>query len=159
MACFIAYYEGFLWIEPHFSLWKALFFIKPHRSQKNPSPVGGAGFQRRTSGMCSAYIKVIAITSNMGWHKEWFYCSNPAPSLPAFDSWAPLWDDIWGAQLTPEESATVAALEKCIPALHRRGVTGDGVLASFFECWIQPAKLRAHTLCMYTGSEDLTREA
>lgn len=74
-VCRSQLYECFLGIEPHFLLWKSLFFIiKPQPSKEKPGAVRGTGIQLRPG---VRYINVLVRTSNRGWHGEWFYCANP----------------------------------------------------------------------------------
>jgi hypothetical protein len=47
IAIFIHFYEAFLGIEPHWDLFRYLFWVKPQLTSKNPSVVGGAGIQLR----------------------------------------------------------------------------------------------------------------
>lgn len=66
IACFIILCESFLGIEPHFSLWKNLFIVKPQLSQEKISIDRGAGIQLRLG---VRYNKVPARESNKGWQK------------------------------------------------------------------------------------------
>jgi hypothetical protein len=46
-AVFIHFCEAFLWIKPHWILFRKFFRVKPQSSASNPRVVGGAGIQLR----------------------------------------------------------------------------------------------------------------
>lgn len=83
VTTFITLYECFLGIEPHFAVWKHFFSVKPQPSRGSPVVVGGTGFLLR---VCTAreYLELSFLTFNKGWHLDFFYCTNPEPSLPKF---------------------------------------------------------------------------
>jgi hypothetical protein len=46
-SVFIHFCEAFLWIKPHWILFRKFFRVKPQPSANNPRVVGGAGIQMR----------------------------------------------------------------------------------------------------------------
>jgi hypothetical protein len=47
LAIFITICESFLGIDPHWGLWKKIFFVKRHCGNNGPYVVGGVGFVAR----------------------------------------------------------------------------------------------------------------
>jgi len=106
IAAFIALCEGFLWISPHFDLWRYFFTVtllkKREKRQELHALMGCAGIQLRNN-QVNKYMSMRLSTSNKGWHSHWFYVRNDAAApLPEFtghlieevpDSWRK-----WGVQ-------------------------------------------------------------
>jgi hypothetical protein len=44
LAIFITVYEAFLSIDPHWGLWKKIFFVKRHSGNNGPYVIGGVSF-------------------------------------------------------------------------------------------------------------------
>jgi hypothetical protein len=72
--------RSFSGIEPHFSLFRYLFRLKPQPSEEKHNVVGGAGFQLKQK--IDKYIKYKFLSSLSGWKERWFYIGNHKPSLP-----------------------------------------------------------------------------
>jgi hypothetical protein len=87
ISVFVHLCEAFLGIPPSFDHFHRLFWAKPQPTVARPAVIGGARIQLRDS---SAYITVWAKTSNKGWHIQWFYCKNLAPSLPPHNGRPPV---------------------------------------------------------------------
>ncbi|OEL18724.1 hypothetical protein BAE44_0020257 [Dichanthelium oligosanthes] len=98
--------------------------------------------------------------SNKGWHSEWFYVSNPPPSLPRFSGHFVQKVDEWGwATGKDEKRIWVRPMLAELRRLVQAGLTGVKVLWTFFERRAQPLKARAHPLYRYTGVGDPTRSS
>jgi hypothetical protein len=70
IAYFITLCESFLWVEPHWILWKFLFCLRPSVSlSKNPE-LGGAVVSVRAE---AHYLEFSMAASVQGWKKKWFY--------------------------------------------------------------------------------------
>jgi hypothetical protein len=88
-AIFAAICEGYLGIEPNWKLWLHLFKAE-HFAKK----AGEKGVQRAVhAGSCTIqvrvgrgelYIPAQLISSNSGWHDDWFYLRNDDGQLPRF---------------------------------------------------------------------------
>jgi hypothetical protein len=70
IACFITLCESFLWIEPHFLLWKYLFRLRPSVSLSKKPELGGVVVSVRAE---SQYLQFSMAASLQGWRKKWFY--------------------------------------------------------------------------------------
>ncbi|KAK1696164.1 hypothetical protein QYE76_012861 [Lolium multiflorum] len=44
LSIFITVYEAFLGIDPHWGLWRKIFYVKRHNDSNGPPVVGGVGF-------------------------------------------------------------------------------------------------------------------
>jgi hypothetical protein len=69
IACFITLCESFLGIEPHFLLWKYLFWLRPSVSLAKKPELGGAVIYVCTE---SQYLEFSMAASVQGWKKKWF---------------------------------------------------------------------------------------
>jgi hypothetical protein len=88
-AIFVAVYEGYLGMEPHWNLWLHLF-----RAEHFTKKAGERGVRRAVhaesctlqvrSGRGEQYILAQLISSNSGWHDRWFYLCNDDDQLPRF---------------------------------------------------------------------------
>ena len=70
LAFFITLCECFLGVEPHFGLWKKIFFVKRHNSSTGCSVVGGVGFAVRPG---IKFFRLPLRESVQGWRERWFY--------------------------------------------------------------------------------------
>ncbi|KAK1678627.1 hypothetical protein QYE76_039475 [Lolium multiflorum] len=114
----------FLGIEPHWGLWRKIFYVKRHNDSNGPPVVGGVGFVVRKE---IDYFDYPMKESVQGWRNKWFYLRDPVVSgrrsnLPPFD-------DVlvahkkksWNNALSPEEKATADELFKQIVTLKNSG--------------------------------------
>ncbi|KAK1627149.1 hypothetical protein QYE76_001464 [Lolium multiflorum] len=126
LSIFITVCEAFLGIEPHWGLWRKIFYVKHHNDSNGPPVVGGVGFVVRKE---VDYFDYPMKESVQGWRNKWFYLRDPAVSgrrsnLPPFD-------DVlvahkkksWNNALSPEEKATADELFKQIVTLKNGGMT------------------------------------
>jgi hypothetical protein len=70
IACFVTLCESFLGIEPHWILWKFLFFLCPSVALSKKPELGGAVISARTE---VHYLGFTMADSVQGWKKKWFY--------------------------------------------------------------------------------------
>ena len=75
LSIFITICEAFLGIEPHFGLWKRIFFLK---RQGGSVVIGGVAFAVRKD---TRYFDFPLIESIQGWKQKWFYLREDAPHL------------------------------------------------------------------------------
>ncbi|KAK1629718.1 hypothetical protein QYE76_004033 [Lolium multiflorum] len=107
LSIFITVCEDFLGIDPHWGLWRKIFYVKRHSGGEGPHVVGGVGF---VVGKEVNYFNIRMRESVQGWRQKWFYLRDS----PASDhhSNLPPFDDIleavpkksWQNTLTAEES-------------------------------------------------------
>lgn len=96
ISVFIHLCEAFLGIQPHFILFRCIFFLKLQPNKRNPCLVGGSGLQLRRS-LSKKYFSLPFKSSNKGWHSIWFYIHNPSPSLPEYSCTPPVYNEIWSS--------------------------------------------------------------
>jgi hypothetical protein len=70
IACFITLCESFLGIEPHFTLWRSLFWLRPSVSLSKKPELGGAVVSVHVE---SQYLEFLMAASVQGWRTKWFY--------------------------------------------------------------------------------------
>ncbi|KAM0926342.1 hypothetical protein ACQ4PT_003453 [Festuca glaucescens] len=86
LAIFITICESFLGIDPHWGLWKKIFFVKRHCGNNSPYVVGGVSFVVRKE---AKYFHFPVRESVQGWRQKWFYlrdqqASSHRSDLPKF---------------------------------------------------------------------------
>ncbi|KAK1608517.1 hypothetical protein QYE76_032190 [Lolium multiflorum] len=137
LSIFITVCEAFLGIDPHWGLWRKIFYVKRHNDSNGP-PVR--------------------------W--RWFYLRDPSVSgrcsnLPPFD------DKLiakpkksWQNTLSPDERLTADRLFDQIVTLKNTGgltMCGTEVVSVFLQRRVQPLMSRPHQLWLYTGKDDESR--
>ena len=80
--------EGYLGIDPHFKLWRYIFFIsllkKRDRARDLSVLMGCVGIHLQGQ-QVAEYMPCQLSRSNKRWHAQWFYLKNdPAAPLPVF---------------------------------------------------------------------------
>jgi hypothetical protein len=70
IACFISLCELFLGIDPHFLLWRSLFWLRPSVSLSKKPELGGAVISVHAE---SRYLEFSMAASVQGWRTKWFY--------------------------------------------------------------------------------------
>ena len=152
IAAFVALYEGFLGISPHFDLWRYLFAVNLLKrragKQELHAPVGCAGIHLR-SNRARAYPLMHLSTSNKGWHSQWFYVKNDAAAaLPAFTGRYILEAlGSWGWGVSGKGKKQLNDLLTAIRTLKQRGVKGSGIIGAYHARRVAP--LMAHVLPLY----------
>ena len=160
LSIFITICEAFLGIEPHFGLWKKIFFLK---RQGASVVVGGVAFAVRKE---VKYFSFPLCESIQGWKQKWFYLRED--NAPQFQSTLPPFEDVkviktkksWKNIILTEESAVVEELYGRLQEL--RSINGQEMLgtefaALFVKRRIQPLQHRSHGMWLYTGATDKTR--
>jgi hypothetical protein len=132
IAIFIHFCEAFLRIEPHWDLFRFLFWVKPQPTSKNPSVVGGAGIQLRQQAG-DRYISYKFPSNIPGWKSHWFYIGNHAPQLPKKSRKPPVVRPEWNTELSRGDMDQVDEFLAIIAAHKEIGVTGASVMFSFFK--------------------------
>ncbi|KAK1610431.1 hypothetical protein QYE76_034104 [Lolium multiflorum] len=74
LSIFITVCEAFLGIDPHWGLWRKIFYVKRHNDSNAPL-VGGVGFVVRQD---VDYLDYPMKESVQGWRNKWFYLRDPA---------------------------------------------------------------------------------
>ncbi len=87
LSIFITVCEAFLGIDPHWGLWRKIFYVKRHNDSNGPPVVGGVGFVVRKE---VDYFNYPMKESVQGWRNKWFYLRDlPVPgrrsNLPPFE--------------------------------------------------------------------------
>ncbi|KAK1649697.1 hypothetical protein QYE76_067502 [Lolium multiflorum] len=97
LSIFITVCEAFLGIDPHWGMWRKIFYVKRHNGNEGPHVVGGVGFVARKE---VNYFNFLMKESIQGWRQKWFYLWD----IPASDrrSNLPLFEDVLAA--VPEKS-------------------------------------------------------
>jgi hypothetical protein len=161
LAIFITLCEAFLGIEPHFGLWKKIFFVKRYNCTGGSFVIGGVGFVVRKE---VNYFNFPMRESVQGWRLKWFYIRDSS----AIDTQLPQFTDVleavpkksWKNILSPDERPTVDRLfERFLRIKESDGQTmiGTEVAAVFLKRRVQPIMSRAHPMWLYSGSKDETR--
>ncbi|KAK1612138.1 hypothetical protein QYE76_035811 [Lolium multiflorum] len=163
LSIFITVCEAFLGIEPHWGLWRKIFYVKHHNDSNGPPVVGGVGFVVRKE---VDYFDYPMKESVQGWRNKWFYLRDPAVSgrrsnLPPFDDvLVAQKKKSWQNALSPEEKATADELFEQIVTLKNTGgltMCGTEVVSVFLQRRVQPLMSRPHQLWLYTGKGDKSR--
>ncbi|KAK1652681.1 hypothetical protein QYE76_070486 [Lolium multiflorum] len=163
LSIFINVCEAFLGIDPHWGLWRKIFYVKRHNDNNGPPVVGGVGFVVRKE---VDYFNFSMKESVQGWCHKWSYlrdtpASGRRSNLPPFE-------DVLEAQpkkswrniLSPEESAIADKLfEQVVNLKNTGGLTmcGTKVVSVFLKRRVQPLMSRPHQLWMYVGKDDKSR--
>ncbi|KAK1613771.1 hypothetical protein QYE76_019288 [Lolium multiflorum] len=123
LSIFITVCEAFLGIDPHWGLWRKIFYVKRHNDSNGPPVVGGVGFVVRKE---VDYFDYPMKESVQGWRNKWFYLRDPI--VPGRRSNLPPFDDVliakpkksWRNTLSPEEKAP--SVTQCYPPPPESGV-------------------------------------
>ncbi|KAK1661073.1 hypothetical protein QYE76_049232 [Lolium multiflorum] len=84
LAIFITLCEAFLGIDPHWGLWKKIFFVKCYNSSSGSFITGRVGFVVRKE---ANYFNFPMRESVQGWRFKWFYLKDSSAAnmcLPKF---------------------------------------------------------------------------
>jgi hypothetical protein len=163
LSIFVTVCEAFLGIEPHWGLWRKIFYVKRHNDSNGPPVVGGVGFVVRKE---VDYFDYPMKESVQGWRNKWFYLRDPV--VPGRRSNLPFFDDVlvahkkksWNNALSPEEKATADELFKQIVILKNSGgmtMRGTEVVSVFLQRRVQPLMSRPHQLWLFAGKNDKSR--
>ncbi|KAK1628953.1 hypothetical protein QYE76_003268 [Lolium multiflorum] len=117
LSIFITVCEAFLGIDPHWGLWRKIFYLKRHNDNNGPPVVGGVDY----------YFDYPMKESVQGWRNKWFYLRDPL--VPGRRLNLPLFEDrmiakpkkSWQNTLSPEERLTADRLFDQIIILKNMG--------------------------------------
>ncbi|KAK1613246.1 hypothetical protein QYE76_036919 [Lolium multiflorum] len=158
---FITLCEAFLGIEPHFGLWKKIFYVKRYSSSNGSFVIGGVGFVARSE---VNYFSFPMRESVQGWRLKWFYVKDSLTTesqLPCFaDVLEAKPKDSWKNILSPDErAATDELFAKFLRIKEADGQTmiGTEVAAVFLKCRVQPVMARVRPMWLYTSPKYETR--
>jgi hypothetical protein len=70
IACFITLCKSFLGIDPHYLLWRSLFWLRPSVALSKKPELGGACIYVRSE---LQYLEFSMSASVQGWRTKWFY--------------------------------------------------------------------------------------
>ncbi|KAK1602838.1 hypothetical protein QYE76_017011 [Lolium multiflorum] len=161
VAVFITLCEAFLGIEPHFGLWKKIFYVKRYSSSNGSFVIGGVGFVARSK---VNYFSFPMRESVQGWRLKWFYVKDSSTTesqLPCFaDVFEAKPKDSWKNILSPDERAAADELfAKFLRIKEADGQTmiGTEVAAVFLKRRVQPVMARVLPMWLYSGPKDETR--
>jgi hypothetical protein len=70
IAYFVTLCESFLGIEPHFTLWRSIFRLRPNIALSRKPQLGGAVVSVRPE---AQYLEFSMAASVQGWRTKWFY--------------------------------------------------------------------------------------
>ncbi|KAK1652868.1 hypothetical protein QYE76_070673 [Lolium multiflorum] len=152
LSIFITLCEAFLGIDPHWGLWRKIFYVKRHNGNDGPPVVGGVGFVVRKE---VNYFNYPMKDSVQGWRQKWFYlwdilASGRRSNVPPFkDVLVVVPKKSWQNTLTTEESALADQLyEKVLDLKNAGGHTmcGTEVVSVFLKRRVQPVMSRAYQL-------------
>ncbi|KAK1644563.1 hypothetical protein QYE76_062368 [Lolium multiflorum] len=151
LSIFITVCEAFLGIEPHWGLWRKIFYVKRHNDSNGPPVVGGVGFVVRKE---VDYFDYPMKESVQGWRNKWFYLRDPAVQISPFLTMS------WNNALSLEEKGTTDELFKQIVILKNSGgmtMRGTEVVSVFLQRRVQPLMSRPHQLWLFAGKNDKSR--
>ncbi|KAK1607612.1 hypothetical protein QYE76_031285 [Lolium multiflorum] len=157
LSIFVAVCEAFLGIDPHWGLWKKIFYVKRHNDSNGPPVVGGVGFVVRKE---VDYLDYPMKESVQGWRNKWFYLRDPSISgrcsnLPPFeDKLIAKPKKSWQNTLSPDEKLTADRLFDQVVTLKNTGgltMCGTEVVSVFLQRRVQPLMSRPHQLWLYSG--------
>ncbi|KAK1630785.1 hypothetical protein QYE76_005100 [Lolium multiflorum] len=161
LAIFITLCEAFLGIEPHFGLWKKIFFVKRYNSSGGSFVIDGVGFVARKE---VNYFNFPMRESVQGWRLKWFYIRDSSTAefqLPRFsDVLEAKPKQSWKNTISPDEKPSVDRLfDRFLRIKEADGqtMTCTEVAAVFLKRRVQPIMVRAHPMWLYSGPKDETR--
>jgi hypothetical protein len=142
---FITLCESFLGVDPHWTLWKFLFRLRPSVPlAKNPE-LGSVVISVRTE---SHYLEFNMAASVQGWRKKWFYIKDQKTASSDQFGIAPFDANKNLMKLTSWDSPPIEAeIEDIKPLLSRiqslksttgGGLSGTQLMAFFLQRRIQP---------------------
>jgi hypothetical protein len=154
----------FLGIDPHFLLWRSIFWLRPSVSLSKKPELGGAIISVHAE---SQYLEFSMAASVQGWRTKWFYIKDRKVSsadkygIAPFDASQELKKlSSWDSPPTEAEMEEIKPLLAWIQELKgdRGGaLSGTQLMAFFLQRRIQPLQHRLSKLWTFSGLEDPSR--
>jgi hypothetical protein len=156
--------ESFLGIEPHFLLWRSIFWLRPNVALARKPELGRAVISVRPE---AQYLEFSMAVSVQEWRTKWFYIKDRKASpeveygLAPFDaskevkklaSWDSLPSDAEIEQITPLLSPIQA-----LKGGKGGALSGIQLMAFFVQRRVQPLQHRLTKLWSYSGLVDPSR--
>jgi hypothetical protein len=164
ITCFITLCESFLGIEPHFLLWKFLFWLRPSVASSKKPELGGAIVSIRAE---SQYLEFSMAASVQGWRKKWFYIKDRSISssdqygIAPFDASKEVKKlALWDSPPTEAEMDEIKPLLAHIQELKSGkggALLGTQLMAFFLQRRVQPLQHRLSKLWSFSGLGDSSR--
>ncbi|KAK1608043.1 hypothetical protein QYE76_031716 [Lolium multiflorum] len=148
ISIFITLCECFLGTDPHWGLWKCIFYLRHNNSRNAVYNVGGVCICVRSD---VDYFDVKFPDSVQGWRKKWLYIQeeyvgNQEYGISPFDGAAEiLRRRSWDAEGSAEEKTATDAPMKRIHQLqntHGEELSGIQITAYFLRIRVQPLQAR-----------------
>jgi hypothetical protein len=156
--------ESFQGIEPHFLLWRLIFWLRPNVALSKKPELGGAVVSVRPE---AQYLEFSMSASVQGWRTKWFYIKDRKASpkdeygLAPFDASKELKKlASWDSPPSDAEMEQIAPLLTRIQALKGGkggALSGIQLMAFFVQRRVQPLQHRLTKLWSYSGLEDPSR--
>jgi hypothetical protein len=153
IAYFITLCESFLGVEPHWTLWKFLFRLRPSVSlSKNPE-LGGAIISWHAE---AHYLEFSMAASIQGWRKKWVYIKDQKTAssnqfgIAPFDANKSLqklasWDSP-PTETEIEDLKPLLSRIQSVKSVAGGALTGMQLMAFFLQRRIQPLQARTSRL-------------
>jgi hypothetical protein len=161
IVCFITLCKAFLAIDPHWGLWKHIFYLHRNASKEEIHDVGGAIIV-----VCAdaQYFKFPLADSIQHWRTKLFYvkdqksCESQQYGLAPFDPKKELkklktWDQLPSEVELVEMEPLMSRIVKLKSTVNKE-MNGAQLIAYFLRLRIQPLKARVSQLWNYSGSKD-----
>jgi hypothetical protein len=137
IAYFVILCESFMGIEPHFLLWRSLFWLRPSVSFSNKPELGGVVVPVHAE---AQYLEFSMAASVQGWRTKWFYIKDRKASSDDEYGLAPFDASKELKKLTSWDSPPIdVEMEEIAPLLTRiqtlkggRGGALSGTQLTFF---------------------------
>jgi hypothetical protein len=163
ITCFITLCECFLGIDPHWGLWRCIFFIRRNATRTSVHNIGGAIISIWPK---AEYFNFKMAESIQNWRNKWFYIKDEKIEgqkfgLAPFDPTKPVkklksWDQpLTEAEL--EETEPLMAQIHTLQTDEGKEFSGLQIITHFLRLRVQPIQARVHGMWSYSGSKDPTR--
>jgi hypothetical protein len=164
IACFVTLCESFLGIDPHYLLWRSLFWLCPSVALSKKPKLGGACISIRSE---LQYLEFSMSASVQSWRTKWFYIKDRKSSssdkydIAPFDASQELKKlASWDSPPTEAEMEEIKPLLARIQELKRgRGgaLSGMQLMAFFLQSRVQPLQHHLSKLWTFSGFGDPSR--
>jgi len=152
ISTFIHMCEAYVGIEPHFDLFRYLFYLRK-KGAVGGSKIAGGVYLNLCDGMKTRYLSCPRNTSLTEWYRMWFYVREESGSATFCDvGYIPEKRVSWSDR--PEYTGQVAELMSLIDWSR---LDGPGVVGNFLVRRVMPCQRRVHSAYEYARSQDPTR--